>query len=137
MQRRVAILASSAAAFSLSSFAQSIRPIADSHSHLGIMTRKDSEISEKIGDHMRKSGVNLLSWTIAPDAPFLGFSVFSGIVQNTIPAPGQLKSSFDKQLERVLNRIEKNDVKIVKTVANLDKQQKVFGIFNWCTTSKT
>jgi len=121
MQRRKFILASSAAAFSLSSAAQSMRPIADSHNHLGIMTRKDSEISEKIGAHMRESGVSLLSWTIAPDAPFLGFSVFSGIVQNTIPAPGQLKSSFDKQLERVLDRIEKNDVKIVKTVGDLDK----------------
>lgn len=103
------------------SFAQTLRPIADSHNHFGIVMRKDSDVSEKIGLHMRESGVSLLSWTVVPDALFLGFSIFSGIVQNKTPAPNEVNISFNKQLDRVLIKLEKNDVKIVRNVSDLDE----------------
>lgn len=124
MKRRNLLIAATSAPFFANSFAQTKPPIADSHNHFGIAMRKDTDISEKIGIHMRDSGVSLLSWTVVPDALFLGFSIFSGIVQNKIPAPGEISVSFNKQLDRVLVKLEKNDVKIVRTVSDLDESAK-------------
>lgn len=124
MKRRNLLITAASLPLTVSSFAQTKQPIADSHNHFGIVMRKDTDISEKIGTHMRDSGVSLLSWTVVPDALFLGFSIFSGIVQNKTPAPSEISISFNKQLDRVLVKLEKNDVKIVRTVIDLDESAK-------------
>lgn len=120
MKRRNLLIAAASATVAPYAFTQTLRPIADSHNHFGIALSKDTDLSSKLGTQMRESGVSLLSWNIIPDGNFLGFSIFSGIVQKKIPEAGELKAAFEKQIEGVRLRADQNNVKIVKTVSDLD-----------------
>jgi membrane dipeptidase len=94
-------------------------PIADAHNHLGLL-RRNTDAVPKLATLMRESGVNLLSWSIVPDAPFLRFSS-SGVEQGRSINAGELAASFDRQIGNAKGGIIGNGVTIVRTVQDLEK----------------
>jgi membrane dipeptidase len=61
-----------------------------------------------------------LSWTITPDISFLGF-INGGVSQARIPAPGELKAAYERQLAHVMRAVAGNGVQIVKTAEDIQK----------------
>ncbi len=93
--------------------------IADSHNHLGLL-RRNTESVPKLATLMRDAGVHLLSWTIAPDAPFLKNSS-TGVSQGRPIQPGELAASFDRQLRNATQGLTGQNILIVKTLDDLEK----------------
>lgn len=108
----------------LSGFAsgQSRVPIADAHNHLGLL-RRNADAIPRLAKLMRDAGVNLLSWSIVPDAPFLKFSS-SGVEQGRPIRPGELSGSFDRQVGNATAGVQGNGVRIVRTTEDLEKASR-------------
>lgn len=119
MQRRELLAFFGLSSIGVTGSAQSRVPIADAHNHLGLL-RRNTDSVPKLASLMRDSGVNLLSWTVVPDAPFLRLS-FSGIEQSRPINPGELGASFDRQIGNAKGGIIGNGITIVKTVEDLEK----------------
>jgi membrane dipeptidase len=92
-------------------------PIADMHSHYGLLTRRSGESG--LADDMRKNGVALVAWKLVADARWLR-STPSGLEQSAEPAPGQLAKLFAAQLERMTGYVAEHDLKTVLTRAEVD-----------------
>ena len=118
------LLATSSLFFIGEVFPQSKTFIADSHNHYGIALRRETDIKNTLGTKMKEAGVSLLSWSIIPDGPFLGFSLFSGIYQKKKPESGNLLKSFDKQIDVIEEALKVNGVKLVKSIEDLDLAKK-------------
>ena len=105
----------------ITSFArsQSRVPIADAHNHLGLL-RRNTDAVPKLASLMRTSGVNLLSWAVVPDAPFIRFTS-SGVEQGRQINQGELRASFERQLNNATVGIAGNGVTVVRTVDDLQK----------------
>ena len=99
--------------------AQGRVPIADAHNHIGLL-RRNADAIPKLASLMRESGVHLMSWTVVPDAPFLRNGA-SGVEQGRPINPGELASSFDRQMANVRGGIAGNGVTVVRTVQDLEK----------------
>ena len=119
MKRRAVLLGTFGISLFGSASAQGRIPIADAHNHLGLI-RKNEDSARRLGSLMSEAGVSLLSWTIVPDGPFLR-TTSSGIEQGRPIAKGELKASFDRQLDGALRFIASNGATIARTVEDLDK----------------
>ena len=119
MKRRAVLLGTIGISLFGSASAQGRIPIADAHNHLGLI-RKNEDSARRLGSLMSEAGVSLLSWTIVPDGPFLR-TTSSGIEQGRPIAKGELKASFDRQLDGALRFIASNGATIARTVEDLDK----------------
>ena len=96
MKRRSFLAGTFTAALPTANFGQGLIPIADAHNHLGLL-RRNTESIPVLGQLMKDSGISLLSWTVVPDGPFLGFCS-GGICQVRTTNKGDLRASFDRQL---------------------------------------
>ncbi len=119
MQRRALLAFWGLSTLSTFSWGQGKVPIADAHNHLGLL-RRNTESVPKLATLMRDSGVHLLSWTIAPDAPFLKISA-SGVSQGRPINTGELASSFDRQLGFATQGLTGQNITLVKTLEDLEK----------------
>jgi membrane dipeptidase len=92
-------------------------PIADMHSHYGMITRRlaDSGLAEE----MRSQGVVLVAWKLVADGPWLQVTR-TGIEQAREPAPGELATHFDRTLERMKAYIAAQGLRTVLTSADVD-----------------
>ncbi|MBL8376307.1 MAG: membrane dipeptidase [Burkholderiales bacterium] len=98
--------------------AQQLRvPLADMHSHFGLITRRlaDSGLAED----MREQGVALLAWTLVSDARWIRGTPF-GIEQFREPQPGELGRYFHARLDLMRNYLATHKLKTVLTVADVD-----------------
>lgn len=119
MQRRTLLAFFGLPALHPLAHAQDKVPIADAHNHLGLL-RKNADAVPRLGSLMRESGVHLLSWAIVPDAPFLKFSA-SGAEQARKILPGELSTSFERQIGNASAGLRGAGVSIVRTLQDLDK----------------
>ena len=132
MKRRSFLAGTFIAALPTANFGQGLIPIADAHNHLGLL-RRNTESILVLGQLMKDSGISLLSWTVVPDGPFLGFCS-GGICQVRTANKGDLRASFDRQLGGALRALSVNGVKVVKRVEDL--QQAATGEPYVCLTSE-
>ena len=79
--------------------AQQRVPIADVHSHYGMVTRR--QLAESgFADDLRNNGVVLVAWKLVADGPWLR-STSTGIEQASEPRPGALAEFFNRSLARM------------------------------------
>jgi membrane dipeptidase len=93
--------------------AQTLVPIADMHSHVGILS-KDS-----LAEQMRASGVVLVAWAQPADLPWI-HDIPTGVAQKSEPAPGEPAAYFAKRLDSMNASIARNGLKRVLTRADVD-----------------
>jgi membrane dipeptidase len=92
-------------------------PIADMHSHYGMLTKKGIEAG--FAADLRKSGIALVAWKLVAD---LGFtrSTPSGIEQRSVPQPGELAKNFDRRLAAMKSYLAQQNLKTVLARADVD-----------------
>jgi membrane dipeptidase len=98
--------------------AQQRVPIADMHSHYGLVTRRNAQESG-FADDLRANGVALVAWKAIPDGPWLRFTP-SGVEQAGEPRAGALANAFAVQFDRMKAYIDKHKLKTVLTRADVD-----------------
>lgn len=98
--------------------AQQRVPIADMHSHYGMVTRRQQSESG-FADDMRANGVVLVAWKLVADGPWLR-STSTGIEQASEPRPGALAEFFNRALARMEAYVREHKLKIVLTRADVD-----------------
>jgi membrane dipeptidase len=113
LQAAMALLASGPLAVR----AQQRVPIADMHSHYGMITRKlaDSGLAED----MRSQRVALVAWKLVADGRWIR-ATNVGIEQSREPAPGDLAGFFNSSLERMKAYVAAQKLRTVLTPADVD-----------------
>jgi membrane dipeptidase len=94
-------------------FAQAVVPIADMHSHLGMLSKAS------LADEMRANGVALVAWSLPADLPWI-HEVATGIAQKSEPAPGEPAAFFARRLESENAAIARSGLRRVLTRADVD-----------------
>jgi membrane dipeptidase len=92
-------------------------PLADAHSHLGLVQRNIKQAD--FLTQAKESGLTLMSWCIVPDGPWLR-ATNTGIVQVSRPSPGQVSFEFNKQLAVVKNYLAENNIKVALSKEDID-----------------
>src|SRR4029453_4839471 len=98
--------------------AQALRvPIADMHSHFGMITRKlaDSGFAEDL----RSQRVAIVAWKLVADGRWIR-STSTGIEQASDPAPGELAKFFTVSLDRMKSYLAEHKLRTVLTPADVD-----------------
>jgi membrane dipeptidase len=98
--------------------AQQRVPIADMHSHYGMVSRRALPESG-LADDMRANGVALVAWKAIPDGPWLKRTT-TGIEQAGEPRPGALAERFGTQLGRMKRYIAQHKLRTVLARADVD-----------------
>ena len=94
-------------------------PIADMHSHYGMVTRR--QLAESgFAEDMRGSGVVLVAWKLVSDGPWLR-STSNGIEQASEPRPGALAEFFERSLIRMDAYVRAHKLKKVLTRSDVDE----------------
>ena len=94
-------------------FGQARVPIADMHSHLGMLSKAS------LADQMRDSGVVLVAWALPADLPWI-HAVPTGIAQKSEPSPGEPAAFFARRLDSQNASIRRDGLKRVLTRADVD-----------------
>jgi membrane dipeptidase len=92
-------------------------PIADMHSHYGMITRKLAESG--LAQDMRSQRVALVAWKLVADGRWIRRTPV-GIEQAAEPAPGDLAKFFSAVLERMKSYVAEHKVRTVLTPADVD-----------------
>jgi len=93
--------------------AQQRIPIADMHSHLGILSRAS------LADGMRSQGIALVAWSLPSDLGWLR-ETSTGIEQKSEPAPGEAAAAFSRRLDSENAYLARTGLKKVLTRADVD-----------------
>ena len=92
-------------------------PIADVHSHYGMIMRRMADSG--LAAEMRSRRVALVAWKLVADSPWIRAGN-TGIEQVREPAPGQLAAYFRDRLERMRAYIAEHKLRTVLTPADVD-----------------
>ena len=92
-------------------------PIADVHSHYGMIMRKLADSG--LAAEMRNRRIALVAWKLVADGPWIRVTN-TGIEQAREPGPGQLASFFNGALDRMLAYIAEHRLRTVQTPADVD-----------------
>lgn len=92
-------------------------PIADMHSHYGLITRMIT--NSGLAEDMRRHRVAIVAWKLVADARWIRVTN-TGIEQAREPAPGELASFFEAYLERMKGYIAEQKLRTVLTPADVD-----------------
>jgi membrane dipeptidase len=92
-------------------------PIADMHSHYGMITKKMAE--SDLAEDMRSQRVALVAWKLVADARWIRLTG-AGFEQTSEPAPGDLANFFNVALGRMKSYIAQRNLKTVLTSADVD-----------------
>ncbi len=93
-------------------------PIADMHSHYGMITRggiSNSGLAQDMRDHR----ISLVAWKLVADALWIRVTNV-GIEQSREPAPGELAKFFDYFFARMRAYVEEQKLRLVLTPADVD-----------------
>jgi membrane dipeptidase len=113
LQAAIALLASGPFA----ARAQQRVPIADMHSHYGMITRKGADSG--LAEDMRSQRVALVAWKLVADGRWIrGTNV--GIEQSGTPGPGDLAAYFNANFDRMRAYVAEHKLKLVLTPADVD-----------------
>jgi membrane dipeptidase len=97
--------------------AQARVPIADMHSHYGLISRQFGRAP--LADEMRNAGVALVAWKLVADARHIHV-ISSGIEQRSNPGPGDLAGYFAAALDRMKASLAQQKLRTVLTRADVD-----------------
>ena len=92
-------------------------PIADMHSHYGMLTRRLGESG--LAADMRSARVALVAWKLVADGHWIR-ATNSGIEQVSEPVPGELAKFFHTNLDRMNAYVADQKLKKVLTPADVD-----------------
>lgn len=92
-------------------------PLADMHSHFGMISRFLP--SAPLGEQMRRHRVALVAWKLVADGRWIRGSS-AGIEQSREPAPGELRAFFDQSLGRMREKAAADGLRIVLGAADVD-----------------
>jgi membrane dipeptidase len=92
-------------------------PIADMHSHYGMITRKLAESG--FADDLRSQRVALVAWKLVADGRWIR-RTSTGIQQASEPAPGDLAKFFNASLDRMTSYVAEHKLKTVLTPADVE-----------------
>jgi membrane dipeptidase len=92
-------------------------PIADMHSHYGMIRRRS--LDSGLAQDMRDNGICLVAWKLVADGPWIR-TTNSGIEQVREPRPGDLSARFYPYLERMRAYVEQQKLRIVLAPADVD-----------------
>lgn len=97
--------------------AQQQVPIADMHSHYGLIARKiaDSGLAEE----MRAQRVALVAWKLVADGRWIR-ATRTGIEQRSEPRPGELARYFDEVLRSMRSYVAEQKLRLVLSAADVD-----------------
>lgn len=109
--------ASLLAASPLALWAQSRVPIADMHSHYGLITRKLADSG--FADDLRAQGVALVAWKHVADGRWIR-GTRTGIEQYRDPAPGDIARYFNQRLRQMQAYALEHQLRVVRTRADVD-----------------
>jgi membrane dipeptidase len=98
--------------------AQQPVPIADMHSHFGMILRRNA-LESGLADDMRRNRVALMAWKLVADGAWIREGNF-GIEQVSEPAAGEISKRFYRILDLMLAYIARHKLKIVLTPADVD-----------------
>jgi len=93
-------------------------PIADMHSHFGIITRPTLP-SADFADELRAQRVALIAWSLPSDLRWV-HAVATGIEQAREPGPGELSAFFHDRLVRMKAYIARSGLRPVLADADVD-----------------
>jgi len=96
-------------------------PIADAHSHVGMIMSKFAGRSLKA--EMEASGVTLLSWAIPGDGRWTVRGNY-GIEQRSAPAQGEQASYFSRSLDRMRKYLASDGLGYVQQLADIDAARR-------------
>ncbi|HYD59398.1 MAG TPA: membrane dipeptidase [Noviherbaspirillum sp.] len=98
--------------------AQQVIPLADMHSHYGMITRRmaDSGFAEEL----RSQSVSLAAWKIIADSRWIR-PTQTGIEQVSEPKPGELSAHFHHHLDRMRAYLGAHRLNVVLTPADVDR----------------
>ncbi len=107
-----------AAAGPLAARAQQPRiPIADMHSHYGMILRRFADSG--FAEDMRNERVALVAWKLVADARWIR-GTSTGIEQFREPAPGDLSQFFNSSIERMRSYVAEHKLRMVLARADVD-----------------
>ena len=112
-----AALAFIAAAPTISRAQRQRVPIADMHSHYGMITRKIADSG--LADDMRSQRVALVAWKLVADGRWIR-RTNNGIEQSSEPAPGELAKYFNDSLDRMRSYIAEQKLRTILAAADVD-----------------
>jgi len=92
-------------------------PLADMHSHYGLIQR--SLDGSGLADELRSQGVALMAWKLVADARWLR-ATGTGITQASEPAPGELTAHFTSQLARMKAYLARTGLRTVLSPGDVD-----------------
>lgn len=92
-------------------------PIADMHSHLGILDRH--KFPSDLATEMQTHGATLISWKLVDDAPWL-VTTATGIEQRTVPSSADLWAYFEKRMGEMSAYAKRSQLSVVKSAADVD-----------------
>lgn len=101
----------------LAALAQQRVPIADMHSHYGMITRRMADSG--LAEDLRGQGVALVAWKLISDARWIR-ATSTGIEQVREPAPGELAAHFNSTLARMKAYLAAQKLRTVLTRADVD-----------------
>ncbi len=92
-------------------------PIADMHSHYGMITRKIADSG--LADDMRSHRIALVGWKFVSDGRWIRRTT-TGIEQHREPAPGELENYFNASFDRMRSYIAQHKLRMILTAADVD-----------------
>jgi membrane dipeptidase len=92
-------------------------PIADMHSHFGMITRKLADSG--FAQDLRSQRVAIVAWKLVADGRWIR-STSTGIEQASEPAPGELAKFFSTSLARMKSYVAEHKLRTVLTPAHVD-----------------
>ena len=92
-------------------------PIADAHSHIGLIT--PAMVERPLKMQMEDAGVMLLSWNLVGDGRWIQ-RTNGGIKQTSTPAPGQQAAYFREGLARMRRYLATTGLDFVRSPADID-----------------
>ncbi len=92
-------------------------PIADMHSHYGMISRKIADSG--LAEDMRGQRVALVAWKLVADGRWIR-ATSTGIEQSREPAPGDLAGFFNTSFDRMKAYVAEHKLRTVLTPADVD-----------------
>lgn len=98
--------------------AQNTYPLADVHSHLGLVQRTITR--SDFLEQAQEARLGLMAWCVVPDGPWLK-STSSGIEQRSEPGRGQLAFEFNKKIGDIKSYLQDKKIPYVTTANDVDE----------------
>lgn len=101
--------------------AQNTYPLADVHSHLGLVQRTVTR--SDFLEQAQEAQLGLMAWCVVPDGPWLK-STPSGIEQRAEPGNGQLAFEFNKKIREIKTYLSDKKIPHVTSASDVDEAVK-------------